>query len=60
MIEWRGCAPNCGNVRCSSLFVCNLLGSDGSLSGSEGEEQELWEETQIVKGVKRHPGDQVG
>lgn len=40
--------------------MCYLLGSDGSLSGSEGEEQELWEETQIVKGVKRRPGEQVG
>uniref|UniRef100_A0A671UVU4 GC-rich sequence DNA-binding factor 2 n=1 Tax=Sparus aurata TaxID=8175 RepID=A0A671UVU4_SPAAU len=38
--------------------IAEKLGSDGSLSGSEGEEQELWEETQIVKGVKRHPGDQ--
>ncbi|XP_075906137.1 intron Large complex component GCFC2 [Nelusetta ayraudi] len=30
---------------------------DGSLSGSEGEEQKLWEETQIGKGFKRRPGD---
>ncbi|KAM9409540.1 intron Large complex component GCFC2 isoform 2-T2 [Pholidichthys leucotaenia] len=35
-----------------------LGGSDGSLSGSEEEEQELWEETQIGKGVKRQPGEQ--
>ncbi|KAM8762475.1 intron Large complex component GCFC2 [Acanthopagrus schlegelii] len=38
--------------------IAEKLGSDGSLSGSEGEEQELWEETQIVKGVKRRPGEQ--
>lgn len=43
------------------MFLCNLGGSDdGSLSGSEGEEQKLWEETQIGKGFKRRPGDQVG
>lgn len=42
------------------MCVCNLGGSDGSLSGSDGEEQELWEETQIGKGVKRRPGEQVG
>lgn len=43
------------------MFVCDLGGSDnGSLSGSDGEEQKLWEETQIGKGVKRHPGEQVG
>lgn len=42
------------------MFLCNLGGSDdGSLSGSEGEEQKLWEETQIGKGFKRRPGDQV-
>ncbi|XP_077376040.1 intron Large complex component GCFC2 [Festucalex cinctus] len=35
-----------------------LGGSDVSLSGSDEEEQELWEETQIGKGVKRHPGGQ--
>ncbi|XP_071344243.1 intron Large complex component GCFC2 [Trachinotus anak] len=35
-----------------------LGGSDGSLSGTDGEEQELWEETQIGKGVKRRPGEQ--
>lgn len=44
-----------------NVFFCNLGGSDdGSLSGSDGEEQKLWEETQIGKGVKRCPGDQVG
>ncbi|XP_034385311.1 GC-rich sequence DNA-binding factor 2 [Cyclopterus lumpus] len=32
--------------------------SDGSRSGTDGEEQELWEETQIEKGVKRQPGGQ--
>ncbi|KAM9826697.1 intron Large complex component GCFC2 [Syngnathus typhle] len=35
-----------------------LEGSVGSLSGSDEEEQELWEETQIGKGVKRQPGGQ--
>ncbi|XP_042361070.1 GC-rich sequence DNA-binding factor 2 [Plectropomus leopardus] len=34
-----------------------LGGSDGSHSGTDGEEQELWEETQIEKGVKRRPGE---
>ncbi|XP_034742423.1 GC-rich sequence DNA-binding factor 2 isoform X2 [Etheostoma cragini] len=39
--------------------IAEKLGeSDGSLSGTDGEEQELWEETQIEKGVKRRPGDQ--
>ncbi|XP_068596250.1 intron Large complex component GCFC2 [Brachionichthys hirsutus] len=33
-------------------------GSDNSLSGTDGEEQDLWEETQIEKGVKRRPGGQ--
>lgn len=43
------------------MFVCDLGGSDnGSLSGSDGEEQKLWEETQIGKGFKRRPGEQVG
>lgn len=42
------------------MFMCNLGASDGSLSGTEDEEQELWEETQIGKGVKRRPGEQVG
>ncbi|XP_057705742.1 GC-rich sequence DNA-binding factor 2 [Corythoichthys intestinalis] len=35
-----------------------LGGSVGSWSGSDEEEQELWEETQIGKGVKRPPGVQ--
>ncbi|XP_044063706.1 GC-rich sequence DNA-binding factor 2 isoform X2 [Siniperca chuatsi] len=39
--------------------IAEKLGeSDGSLSGTDGEEQELWEETQIGKGVKRQPGEQ--
>lgn len=43
------------------MFVCDLGGSDNSsLSGSDEEEQKLWEETQIGKGVKRCPGEQVG
>lgn len=40
------------------MFVCNVGESDDSLSGTDGEEQELWEETQIGKGVKRRTGDQ--
>uniref|UniRef100_A0A668A175 GC-rich sequence DNA-binding factor 2 n=1 Tax=Myripristis murdjan TaxID=586833 RepID=A0A668A175_9TELE len=42
--------------------IAEKLGaSDGSASdSSEREEQELWEETQIKKGVKRRPGGQVG
>ncbi|XP_077476119.1 intron Large complex component GCFC2 [Stigmatopora argus] len=35
-----------------------LGGSVGSWSGSDEEEQELWEETQIGKGIKRPPGVQ--
>lgn len=62
-------SANHGKVIC---FVCGVLflflmclyneggSDDGSLSGSDGEEQKLWEETQIGKGVKRRPGDQVG
>lgn len=43
------------------MRLCNLGASDDdSRSGSDGEEQKLWEETQIGKGVKRRPGDQVG
>lgn len=41
------------------VCLCNLGGSDGSLSESDEDEQELWEETQIGKGVKRRPGEQV-
>uniref|UniRef100_A0A673BY13 GCF C-terminal domain-containing protein n=1 Tax=Sphaeramia orbicularis TaxID=375764 RepID=A0A673BY13_9TELE len=36
-----------------------LGGSNGSLSGTDGEDQEFWEETQIGKGVKRRTGQQV-
>ncbi|XP_041835433.1 GC-rich sequence DNA-binding factor 2 [Melanotaenia boesemani] len=35
-----------------------LGGSEDSLSGPEGEEQELWEATQIGKGIKRQPREQ--
>ncbi|XP_029980284.1 intron Large complex component GCFC2 isoform X2 [Sphaeramia orbicularis] len=35
-----------------------LGGSNGSLSGTDGEDQEFWEETQIGKGVKRRTGQQ--
>lgn len=45
------------NFKCPIL--CILGESDGSRSGTDGEEQELWEETQIGKGVKRRPGEQV-
>ncbi|KAM9860857.1 intron Large complex component GCFC2 isoform 2-T2 [Aulostomus maculatus] len=39
--------------------IAERLGSDSnSLSGTEDEEQELWEETQIGKGFKRQPGEQ--
>lgn len=49
------------DMYCFKCFVCDLGGSDnGSLSGSDGEEQKLWEETQIGKGVKRCPGERVG
>lgn len=46
---------------CVYAMCVYLLGaSDGSASdSSEREEQELWEETQIKKGVKRRPGGQV-
>ncbi|KAM9817226.1 intron Large complex component GCFC2 [Neosynchiropus ocellatus] len=39
--------------------IAETLGeSDESLSGSDRDEQELWEEIQIEKGVKRRPGEQ--
>ncbi|KAK1890692.1 GC-rich sequence DNA-binding factor 2 [Dissostichus eleginoides] len=39
--------------------IADKLGdSDDSLSGSDVDEQDLWEETQIEKGVKRRPGEQ--
>lgn len=40
--------------------MCESGGSDDSFSSTDGEEQELWEQTQIEKGVKRRPGEQVG
>lgn len=50
----------CG-VHYFCMRLCNLGESDDdSRSGSDAEEQKLWEETQIGKGVKRCPGDQVG
>nr|XP_057945817.1 GC-rich sequence DNA-binding factor 2 [Doryrhamphus excisus] len=47
-------APRLKSVR--ERIAEKLGGSDGSLSGTDEEEQELWEETQIGKGVKRRPG----
>ncbi|KAM8877065.1 intron Large complex component GCFC2 [Synchiropus picturatus] len=39
--------------------IAETLGeSDDSLSGSDRDEQEIWEEIQIEKGVKRRPGEQ--
>uniref|UniRef100_A0A3Q3QDA0 GCF C-terminal domain-containing protein n=1 Tax=Monopterus albus TaxID=43700 RepID=A0A3Q3QDA0_MONAL len=49
-------APRLKSIR--ERIAEKLEGSDGSLSGTDGEEQELWEETQIGKGVKRRPGEQ--
>uniref|UniRef100_A0A7N6ASA4 GCF C-terminal domain-containing protein n=1 Tax=Anabas testudineus TaxID=64144 RepID=A0A7N6ASA4_ANATE len=49
-------APRLKSIR--ERIAEKLGGSDGSLSGTDGEEQELWEETQIGKGVKRQPGEQ--
>ncbi|XP_067448459.1 GC-rich sequence DNA-binding factor 2 [Thunnus thynnus] len=49
-------APRLKSIR--ERIAEKLGGSDGSLSGSDEEEQELWEETQIGKGVKRRPGGQ--
>uniref|UniRef100_A0A3Q0RLD1 GC-rich sequence DNA-binding factor 2 n=1 Tax=Amphilophus citrinellus TaxID=61819 RepID=A0A3Q0RLD1_AMPCI len=51
-------APRMKSIR--ERIAEKLGGSDGSLSGTDGEEQELWEETQIGKGVKRRTGEQVG
>lgn len=48
-------APQSKSIR--ERIAEKLGGSDGSLSGTD-EEQELWEETQIGKGVKRRPGEQ--
>uniref|UniRef100_A0A3B3UIQ1 GC-rich sequence DNA-binding factor 2 n=1 Tax=Poecilia latipinna TaxID=48699 RepID=A0A3B3UIQ1_9TELE len=49
-------APRMKSIR--ERIAEKLGGSDGSLSGSDEEEQELWEQTQIGKGVKRRPGEQ--
>ncbi|TKS69933.1 DNA-binding factor 2 GC-rich sequence [Collichthys lucidus] len=49
-------APRLKSIR--ERIVEKLEGSDGSLSGTDGEEQELWEEMQISKGVKKRPGEQ--
>ncbi|KAI3377791.1 hypothetical protein L3Q82_008929 [Scortum barcoo] len=49
-------APRLKSIR--ERIAEKLGGSEGSLSGSDGDEQELWEETQIEKGVKRRPGEQ--
>ncbi|XP_041798299.1 GC-rich sequence DNA-binding factor 2 isoform X2 [Chelmon rostratus] len=49
-------APRLKSIR--ERIAEKLGGSDGSLSGTDGEEQELWEETQIGKGVKRRPGEE--
>ncbi|KAG8001456.1 GC-rich sequence DNA-binding factor 2 [Nibea albiflora] len=49
-------APRLKSIR--ERIAEKLEGSDGSLSGPDGEEQELWEEMQISKGVKRRPGEQ--
>ncbi|XP_047437161.1 GC-rich sequence DNA-binding factor 2 [Mugil cephalus] len=49
-------APRMKSIR--ERIAEKLGGSEGSLSGSDEEEQELWEETQIGKGVKRRPGEQ--
>lgn len=58
----------CLNVRLERRSMCARRemdevvgvtgGSESSLSGTD-EEQELWEETQIGKGFKRRPGEQV-
>ncbi|XP_040919999.1 GC-rich sequence DNA-binding factor 2 [Toxotes jaculatrix] len=49
-------APRLKSIR--ERIAEKLGGSDDSLSGTDEEEQELWEETQIGKGVKRWPGEQ--
>uniref|UniRef100_A0A3Q2PW63 GC-rich sequence DNA-binding factor 2 n=1 Tax=Fundulus heteroclitus TaxID=8078 RepID=A0A3Q2PW63_FUNHE len=49
-------APRMKSIR--ERIAEKLGGSDGSLSGTDEEEQELWEQTQIEKGVKRRPGEQ--
>ncbi|KAM7406296.1 hypothetical protein PAMP_000682 [Pampus punctatissimus] len=49
-------APRLKSIR--ERIAMKLGESEGSLLGSDEEEQELWEETQIGKGVKRRPGGQ--
>lgn len=50
-------APRSKSIR--ERIAEKLGSSDGSASdSSEREERELWEETQILKGVKRRPGNQ--
>ncbi|KAF7662106.1 hypothetical protein LDENG_00246280 [Lucifuga dentata] len=50
-------APRSRSIR--ERIAEKLGGSNGSMSdSSEREEQELWEETQIEKGIKRRPGEQ--
>ncbi|CAL8243530.1 unnamed protein product [Lota lota] len=49
-------APRLKSVR--ERIAEKLGSSDESKSDSEEEEQKLWEETQICKGVKRRPGEQ--
>ncbi|KAG7279133.1 hypothetical protein CRUP_022328 [Coryphaenoides rupestris] len=49
-------APRSKSIR--ERIAEKLGSSDDSESDSEKEEQELWEETQIGKGVKRRPGEQ--
>ncbi|KAK5935119.1 hypothetical protein CgunFtcFv8_020507 [Champsocephalus gunnari] len=49
-------APRLKSIR--ERIADKLGDSDDSLSGSDVDEQDLWEETQIEKGVKRRPGEQ--
>ncbi|XP_029353309.1 intron Large complex component GCFC2 isoform X2 [Echeneis naucrates] len=49
-------APRLKSIR--ERIAEKLGGSDGSLSETDWEEQELWEETQIGKGVIKRPGEQ--
>eukprot|EP00063_Salmo_salar_P077105 XP_014051940.1 PREDICTED: GC-rich sequence DNA-binding factor 2-like isoform X1 [Salmo salar] len=51
-----------GRNKINVLSFSDDKGSDGGDSGSDDQEREdnnLWEEQQIGKGVKRHPGEQV-
>lgn len=36
------------------MFVFKCEGTDDSLSSSDERDQQLWEETQLGKGAKRH------